>query len=166
MSTSTDKPAGEVVRSQRATEVQRRFADMAMMLPQADGDGSARIVEALLDAADPFSLNTPWETESSKDLDGAVLVIEDLTAQRSDFADGLGVFLVVHAVTKRTGEPVTFTTGAVSVVAQLVRAYVMGWLPMLVEVVKSERPTKDGYYPIHLRVIEAATGKAGATDGA
>lgn len=138
-----------------------QFRDMARMLPAADGDGAARIVAQLLAADDLLALNKPWGSDSSAELAGKMLEIRGATYRESDFTDGLGVFLVVDAVDLNTGEPIVFTTGSSSVVAQIVAAHARGWLPAVARLVKSERPTTNGYYPLHLE-FQAPARTAGA----
>ena len=73
------------------------------------------------------------------------------------------MFLVVDAADAKTGEALTFTTSAVSVVLQLARAWSLGLFPLIADVVVAERPTARGFYPYHLRIIAAGNqGKSNA----
>jgi hypothetical protein len=72
----------------------------------------------------------------------------------SEFAGGLPFFLIVDAADLETGELVTITTGAVSVVAQLAKAHQLGQIPgWRVVPRQAERPSASGYYPQHLEVM-------------
>lgn len=143
-------------------EVRQRFLDMVNLLPRGESDGGAGIIASLIEAGSPEALNAPWEADSTKSLVGKVVQINGVKVRDSDYTEGLGVFLVVEAVNLTTGEAMVFTTGAGSVVSQLVIAHAQGWMPLVAEIVQSSKPTKDGYYPIHLRVIESKGGKGGA----
>lgn len=142
-------------------EVRQRFLDMVNLLPRGESDGGAGIITALIEAGSPEALNAPWEADSTKSLVGKVVQINGVKVRDSDYTEGLGVFLVVDAVNLTTGEAMVFTTGAGSVVSQLVIAHAQGWLPLVAEIVEASKPTKDGYKPIHLRVIESRGGKGG-----
>lgn len=149
-------PAGPKISQTLAT-----FAQMASMLPQADeGDGAEAIVAQILSAATIEDLDAPWRAEEGKALIGKPISIVGAKARKSDYADGLGVFLVVDAVNLETGEATIFTTGSVSVVAQIVKAFCMDALPFNAMLCQSARPTKDGYYPLHLEVLKQSPGKA------
>jgi len=59
-------------------------------------------------------------------------------------------------------EEIVWTTGSVSVVAQLVKAFMLGALPLYATIRKAERPTANGYYPQHLEV--SGSGGNGTAD--
>ena len=165
-----DHPSTEVVASTPTarevalrTETMRQFADMARVLPTAEGDASMSIVAQILAATTVEELDAPWNDTDGDELVGVTFEAQSVTAHQSDYADGLGVFLRVEGVRLDNGEVVSFSTGSVSTVAQLVKAYVSGWFPFVVEIVKAERPTKKGYFPLHLKVV---AGKVAASSGA
>lgn len=134
-------------------EVANIFASMVAGIPELDDeDASERIVLQLLAATDVTDLNAPWDSATAEDLAGKRLRIDTIARQPSDFQDGLGVYLVCKGLNLDTGEKLVFTTGAVSIVAQLVRAHFLGGLPAICELVIAERPTKKGYRPQHLKV--------------
>lgn len=150
--TTTDKP---VASKGGATvpDVWRNFQEMAAAIPTGGTDTALlNILSQLAAAATPEELAAPWETIGTEAILGRMLVVSDLKRMPSDFDGGLGLYLVVTAADTQTGEQVTFTTGATSVVAQLVKAHAAGWLPLKCELVESERATKAGYKPQHLRI--------------
>jgi hypothetical protein len=132
----------------------KRFADMAFTLPETTGDGGASMIEQILGATDAADLDANWGTKDPDKLIGEPLTIHSATVSKSDFAEGLGVFLVVEATRENTHEKITFTTGSTMVVAQLVKAYNAGWLPMRAKLVRADRPSANGYYPQHLEVLD------------
>lgn len=131
----------------------KRFADMAFTLPETTGDGGAGIIEAILNATEVESLDSVWGTKDPDKLVGEPLTILSATVSRSDYADGLGVFLVVKAHREGTGEDITFTTGSMAVIAQIVRAHTLQALPMRAKLVRADRPSASGYYPQHLEML-------------
>lgn len=147
VSTTASGQGGEL------SPVLRRFADMVATLPQDDGNGAESIVDQILNAESFEELDSPWSTTDTDGLIGRVITIRDVKARRSDFAEGLGFYVIASGNDYQSGDPITFTTGSVSVVAQLVRAYVIGALPLVCSLVKADRPTKDGYYPQHLAIV-------------
>jgi hypothetical protein len=139
--------------AQISERVLRQFADMVAMLPQDDTGGTESIVAQILAAETFEELDSPWSASDTEDLIGTVLTIESVKARRSDYADGLGFYVIATGKVYGTDKPVTFTTGSVSVVAQLVKAYAMGALPLVCTLQQAERPTEKGYRPQHLAIV-------------
>jgi hypothetical protein len=156
--TDSNEPGTDVaVGAPISTELATQFAQMAMMIPSETGDAVENILAAVLAAPSWEKLADPWESADAEALVGKMLCIQSLVRRPSDFRDGLGVFLVVHATDVKSGEAVTFTTGSVSVVGQLVRAYAMGWLPIYAEMIVATRQTESGYRPHHLKFLGRPT---------
>lgn len=136
----------------------KRFADMAVLIPEGGGDGAARLLEAILNVGNPDDLDAAWRTKDTERLAGEHLMIESAERSSSDFSDGLGVFLIVHAVKVDTGEEIVFTTGSISIVAQIARAYALDALPLSCMIKRAEQPSKNGYYPQHLEMVKMPAG--------
>lgn len=149
---NTPAPAGELEPARTLNaDLARKFADMAMLIPDETGDANERILAQVLAATTLDSLDDPWESTSAETLAGKQLLIRSCLRRPSDFRDGLGIFLVVDCLDVETGEAVIFTTSALAVVAQLVRAYALAELPAFAEIVVAKRPTERGYHPHHLK---------------
>lgn len=133
------------------------FAEMAVMIPSEDGSGTENILRKILSAKTWDELDEPWETSDIDDILGKDLSVTKVTRRPSSYAGGLGVFLVVHLMDQKTGQEYVKTTGSVSVVAQFARAYALGITAMTIRWLRSDRPSENGYYPQHLRIIDAAT---------
>lgn len=133
------------------------FAEMAVMIPADLGGGTEDILRKILSAKTWDELDEPWETSDIDDILGKTLRITRVVRRPSTFKDGLGVFLVVHLFDPKTGKEYVKTTGSVSVVGQLARAYALGITAMQVQWCRAERPSTAGYFPQHLKVIDAAT---------
>lgn len=138
-------------------ETVQRFAQMAMLIPSETTDAVESIVSAILNSPTWEMLSDPWESRSAEELDGKRLRIDGLQRRPSDYRDGLGIFLVVHCTDLANGEKFAWPTGSVSVVAQLVRAYAGGWLPLIAEIIIAERTTENGYRPHHLKFLGRVT---------
>jgi hypothetical protein len=126
---------------------------MIATVPEAGGDGIDNILVQIAQAADVADLDAPWRSTGLVELRNIPIRVTAIRRIASDYAGGLPWFLVVDAAVRATGETVTFTTGAVSVVAQLVKAWSMGAMPLDVVPRVAERASKNGYYPQHLEVI-------------
>jgi hypothetical protein len=137
----------------------KRFADMAAMLPRSEGDGAERIINQILNSQSVQDTNEIWgDLADAAKLVGQELTFETVKVMESDYTDGLGVWLLVEAVKNETGEAVMFGTGSVSIVGQLVLAYTRDEFPFAGKIVQSDKATKDGYYPQHIKVTEGSVG--------
>jgi hypothetical protein len=145
--------SGEVAPAPRSNGVVAAYESMLAAVPDAGEGGYERILEVIAQATDASELDAAWRTDDLAELAGIPLLIRGIAKAPSDFQGGLPWFLIVDAVNETSGERLTVTTGAVSVVAQLVRAFAMGAFPLRVRVVVAERPTSKGYYPQHLEVL-------------
>lgn len=134
-------------------ETLKLFATMASGIPESQGDATDGILLSILGAKTWDELDDAWDTTKSEKLVDKEMRIDTLIRRPSEYAGGLGVYLVVQGVDMTTNEPVTFTTGAISVVGQLVGAYFNGWLPLYAILRRATKPTANGYYPQHLEFI-------------
>lgn len=140
------------------------FASMAAGIPEADdSEAYESIVSQLLMAAGVDDLNAPWDTEAADRLAGHQLVIQEMTRRPSDFAGGLGMYLVAKGVDQASGERFTWTTGSIAIVAQLARAYFLGGLPIIAQVIVGDPSPRTGRKPQHLQIV--ALGSIKASDG-
>jgi len=149
--------AGEVTRVDDAPtpirpEVVAAYEAMIVSVPDAGGDGFDGILEQIARADGLADLDAPWRSGGLEEYANVPLAILGIRKMPSDFPGGLPWFLVVDAATVDDGERVTFTTGAVGVVAQLVKAYQLGAFPLVVIPRQSARPTSSGYFPQHLEI--------------
>lgn len=129
-----------------------RFHQLVAATPTADGDAWDSILGPLFDAEEIEDLDRPWRSESLGKYIGRTFRFESIKMLPSDFTEGLGLYLVVEGVDTETGEKAVATTGSVSVMVQLMIANMRRWLPRDLVVCEAERPTKNGYRPLHLEV--------------
>lgn len=123
-------------------------------IPEVDEDGYSGILARLATAESIYDLDSPYQSESFSEYKDRAILITGVRRAASDFQDGLGVFLIVEFTDLETGERSTCTTGAISIVAQLARAYTLGVLPIGVVPRVASKPTKKGYYPQHLEIMK------------
>lgn len=133
-------------------QVIEAYESMIETVPDAGGGGFDSILRAIAAATDARDLDAPWRSEGIKELANAKLRVQGIRKMPSDFEGGLPWFLIIDAVIVATGEVVAVTTGALSVVAQLVKAWQLGAFPLDVVVRVAVRPSRNGYYPVHLEV--------------
>lgn len=152
MTTTKDEAGTEVVPvvSQATMAL---FSQMAVGIPEADdGDAYESIVLQLLNAEDVDAFNAPWDTDAAASLAGKRLKIESMARRASDFAGGLGLYIVVKGVNLDTGEPFVLTTGGIANVASLARIHFTGKLPAIAELVIADTPTAAGFRPQHIKI--------------
>ena len=145
-------PVSTTIIQQPGAEALATFDEIIAKVPEAGNEAFDRILTQLFNAKTANDLDAPWKTESFRALSGHEILITDIKQLPSDYQGGLGYYLIVNYVDKETGEECVGTTGSVSIVAQLVKAYVLGALPLSATVVVSERPSKQGFYPMHLAI--------------
>jgi hypothetical protein len=137
----------------RQPGVREAFMTMLMAVPEPDDDAVVKIVSQILSAETVEDLDAAWNAEGMREYAGKVLQVMSITRRPSDYRDGLGVYLGCEAVVESTGEVMFITTGSVSIVAQLVRAYTLGALPLKVVPIEAERASANGYHPMHLEMV-------------
>lgn len=130
------------------------FAGLMRNIPEAAPDeATERIVAQILEAESPEDLEEPWNGQGLTSLIGRVLQVQDVKRLPSEFKSGPGWYLGLDCVLVETGETRFVTTGSISVLAQIGRAYQKGWLPLQVIARVPERPSKNGYFPVHLEIV-------------
>lgn len=151
--TSTPTAPGTDIAPVVSQQTLALFAQMAVSIPEADDGGAYEsIVLQLLQADDIDALNAPWDTNGGEDLAGYRLKIEGITRRQSDYAGGLGLYLVCKGTNMGTGETFTWTTGSVSIVAQLARAWHLGGFPVFAELIVGDPSPTTGRRPQHLKI--------------
>jgi hypothetical protein len=125
-----------------------------LTVPDAPDDGGASMFLQLLGAKTWMDLDAPWSAQGLAKLKDKTLLLLRVHKMPSDVEDGPGWYLVVDAVDKATGEEVTFTTSSVAVMIQLLIMHVNGWWPMTVIPRVAKKPTKRGFYPQHLEIVD------------
>lgn len=151
--TTTDTRHGEEVVPVVSQATMALFSQMAVGIPEADdGEAYENIVLQLLEADDVDAYNAPWDTDAAAGLAGKMLKIESMARRASDFAGGLGIYIVVKGTRMDNGEKFVLTTGGIANVASLARIHFTGRLPAIAELVIADTPTANGFRPQHLKI--------------
>jgi hypothetical protein len=153
--TVTDSTAIVPYESQLLSQAAAVGIDLKAMLeliPEADDDAYVRLIQQIATATDVAELDAPWSMTGLTEYVDQWIVVQGLKRMPSDFADGLGFYLVIDAVPAKGGAPFSVSTGSVNVTVQLVRANALQLLPLTCCPRLSKKPTKDGYWPMHLEM--------------
>lgn len=153
MSTAVQKTTTMGMQRYSKDEVLAEYIRQLEQVPLADADGWG-ILGTILGSE-------TWEdlqSEASKlpkaeDVAGRELKVTNIERHEStiDTSDTPWYF-VVESTDIKSGEFVMWQTSARSVMGKLLRLYVHGVLPAIVETRKSLTSTRAGYYPINLIV--------------
>ena len=110
---------------------------------------AARIMRQTLDANSAEALFGEPETWKAEDHIGEPLQFHSVAWLPSERAESGGFPIFgVFSVADLSGETHVLTCGAKSVVQKQAKADAEGWLPRWLSIVKAEKPTRAGYYPL------------------
>lgn len=130
------------------------FKRLMADIPVANTDEAMyRIVSQILAAEEPEELEEPWSGQGLRKLTGRLLRISSIKRLPSDFKDGVGWYLGCDATLVETGEGLFVSTGSLSILAQLGRAYQKGWLPLDVVAREAVSKSDPGRHPMHLEIV-------------
>lgn len=148
--TSTElviKPTGEVA---TADSINTYLTAILEQLPMQDEGDVTGILTQIINADSVLELDSPWQSAGMGRYNGYALEITSIKRLESDFPGGLGWYLLCEGTVMETGEYKAFSTSAVAAMAQLLVAWSRGYFPYQVYVRIATKPTKKGFYPIHL----------------
>lgn len=150
-----DEQASAEVATITDRKLLEQFAEMAVMIPAEPGGGTEDILKQVLSAKTWDELDKPWQTSDVKDIIGKHLRLMSANRRPSTFEDGLGQFLIVKLLDPKTGKDYVKTTSSVAVVGAIAWLYFNNASAVLLEWCQATRPTEKGYYPQHIKVIDA-----------
>jgi len=130
--------------------VNARLAQMFDTIPEAGENVVEDMLAQLVGIESLEQIDSLWNSNGLGNYAGWVLELRALKKLPSDISGTCGWFMAVDAVVCATGEAVTITTSATLVMVQLIVIHGKGWFPVKVIPRFSERPTKNGYHPMHL----------------
>jgi hypothetical protein len=170
MTADTEAPEGQTLQRAIAPtpvrgDVIDTYESMIEQVPDAGNSGFEGILEAIALAGSAADLDAPWNANGLGKYAGVPLVVTGIRKMQSDFEGPLPWFLIVDGAVLSTGEKIAATTGALGVVAQLVRAHALGAFPWACIPRYSKRATAEGYYPMHLEGAKSPTAAAAAGQG-
>lgn len=130
-----------------------RFNALFADVPEADPEeATVSIVMAIVGAESPDDLDDPWAGQGMRKLQGRLLDVQSIKRLPSDFVDGPGWYLGCDCLLETSGEKLFVTTGSLPIMAQLATAHIRGWLPIKVVPRQAERPSRNGYFAMHLEI--------------
>jgi hypothetical protein len=122
------------------------------------GDVAAQAMEdmtgRILDAESLDALMADDEPLDAEDILGVPMQLWGTKVNESDFVDGMPFYCVIEAKRLDTGEDVIVTCGAWKVAAKLLKADRMKWFPFVVTFEKAAKPTRQGYYPLDIKLVK------------
>ena len=136
----------------RLGEMERELRPMINAIPDAGGDGEVNIIEQIMSAASIEDIDAAWEARGLDQYVGKKITVTGLRKGVSDFADGIGIYLLIDAVDE-DGRKVVLTTGSTSCVVQLIKAHTLQALPRTFIPRMAERASANGYFPMHLELV-------------
>ena len=113
----------------------RKYAD-ELPFDEGDEDITDLIVGRILNAQDVDELLTPTSAPSMGDIEGQPLIIHAARKRKGGKNPKLGFYLLLDVENQSTGARDVFSTGAVNIVTQVVKAHHDGDLPLACEVKK------------------------------
>lgn len=122
-------------------------------LPEQDEGDISGIIAAIINAEDSDGLDSPWQSAGMKKFKNHAIRIDSIKRMDSDFSESLPYYLLCEGVVLATGEHQAFTTSSVSIMAQLLVAWDRKLWPLVVYPRVARKPTKKGYYPMHLEIF-------------
>lgn len=152
MTQSNGTALAQVAQTDAEKALVQQFASMVTSLPVIPQDGGLGILASIFAATTLEELDRTWTDKGEDWALDRDLIFERLEYGESDFASGIGFYILVHGTDPDSGEEFVFSTGSVNVMGQLVMAHSMGQLPFVGRIVRNDRATRNGYHPQHIIV--------------
>lgn len=141
------KGTGELATPESINEYLSRIVEK---LPDQDEGDAYGILAQIINAESLEDLDSPWQSAGMKAYDGYAVEIRSIKKMPSDIPGGLDWYLLCEGIVMETGEYKAFSTSASAVLAQLLVAYDRGYFPYQCYIRIAKKPTKKGFYPMHL----------------
>lgn len=143
----------EIPRDELPAQLVATYAPLLAAVPDAGTEGMANILEQIARASSLAQLDAPWQAGGLQQFRDRPIVVTGIRKMESDFAGGLGWFLIMDCADALTGETFVATTGSVAIVAQLVKWWSLGDAPLKCIPRMAKNPTPSGFFPMHLEVV-------------
>lgn len=121
-------------------------------------DAQRQIVQRILSAESADEVLAAQETTPARELIDQPLQLEAVRWIRSNLPDqqGIGVFALVAAIHGATGDRHLITTGALQIMAQLLKLNQLGAFPVNAVIRQKDQPTAAGFRPMWLEQLPTA----------
>ena len=131
------------------TPAVKTFMEAAKSMMAEDASGEDMMLGVLTATNIDEILGSGDDVIHLQDIIGKPFTIIKGTLRESDYAEGLPAYLVMDVKFDDDTTGVV-TTGAATVLSQVIRMNELGFLPYRVSSVQASKPTKKGFYPISL----------------
>lgn len=129
-------------------KVEAFFADIRPDEAEDPIEVQARIMAQILDAPTLDEAFTVGDALSAEDLLDVPLEIQSVRWAKSAYEGGINYFAVAFGNRFDSGLPIVFTTGAGNIVALLRRCELHNEFPVRFRMIRKDRATEAGYFPI------------------
>ena len=134
----------------------RQLLDYARAHMMAEEEDTEEVYARM--AAQILRANTADEVIDAQDSTKAENILNipiwctSITAQDSDeeFAEGVGLFIIVKGIRSDRREEVAVACGGWSVVMEGIRIHMLNELPYMLTIRQKKRKTKRGFYPLYI----------------
>jgi hypothetical protein len=141
-------------------EVDAQIMELFAAVPdEADAD-EVDMAARILQATSIEELQQGGSLPNAEDMEGRTLLVQRVTKRPSTVGNGLPWYLLVDSVNTETGEYVRWQTSATTVALTLCKLVALGGLPETIRISRSEKPTKRGFYPLNIAIVDV-TGRKG-----
>jgi hypothetical protein len=123
-------------------------------IPAVEDDPTPRMMAAILAAPDAASWEDLFNASHFKDSAGRQVRVHTFRQNPSQYPGNLNVYFLCDVTFLDTGENDVMTVGSDMAMAQLLNCWKRGDLPHDFEIVRKDRPTKAGFYPMRLRSLK------------
>lgn len=129
------------------------YARENMMAPEEDtAEVYARMAAQIMRANSVDEVIDAQDSTKAEQILNIPIWVSDIFAQDSDeeFAEGVGLFIIVKGVRSDRREEVTVSCGGWSVVMEGIRIHMLNELPQMLTIRQKKRKTKRGFYPLYI----------------
>lgn len=123
-------------------------------LPEVEDDPTPTMIMAIMAAPSWQQLNKMFEADHFKDHNLRQCRIHDIRRNWSDYEGGFGQYLLLDVTWLDSGERTVCTCGAIMAMCQILYLWKNELLPADCEIIRREKPTKRGFHPMHVRILQ------------
>lgn len=131
--------------------------EIVASIPPVTEDPTPRMMAAIAAAPDAKSWEDLFSAAHFKESAGKRIRVHTIRVNDSQYEGKLGVYFLCDITFLDTGEDDVMSVGSEIAMAQLANCWRRGDFPHDFEIVKKDRPTKAGFYPMRLRSLGAPT---------
>ena len=130
-------------------------------VPDAEADPTSRMLQFILDNPATNWENLWQKVDNLRDNAGRSFRLHAFRQMTSDFESELGIYLLCDVDWLPDETPGLLACSSEVSMVQMIALQRDNKLPADLEIVKKDKPTKAGFYPIHLRYLDPTQAAAG-----